>query len=263
LKTRLKAHKEENLPARQHRRNKKRRNMDICILHGIAGARNARGLAVVIDVFRAFTTACYAYGGGAASIIPVARAERAYELRRQNPGYLLMGERDTVMLPGFDFGNSPADIRKAGVNGKTIVHTTSAGTQGLAAAEAVAEEVITGSFANARAIARYVQAQNPERVSLVAMGTSGLEPSDEDTLCAEYLDGLMRGENPDFAPIREHLRGIQSAAKFFDPAATQAPEEDFELCTALDAFDFVLRCQRDGQGIRRLVKISPSPVDDV
>lgn len=229
--------------------------MEVRIAHGIEGARKARGLAVVIDVFRAFTTACYAYAAGAASIIPVARAERAYELKGENPDYLLMGERDTIMLPGFDFGNSPADIQAADVRGRTIVHTTSAGTQGLAAAEKVAREVVTGAFVNAQAVAGYVRKKNPGIVTFVAMGTSGVEPSDEDTLCAEYLAGLVRGEPMAFDPIREHLRGIESAAKFFDPAATQAPERDFELCMALDAFDFVLACRRSGAGQRRLVKI--------
>jgi 2-phosphosulfolactate phosphatase len=229
--------------------------MDVHIAHGIDGAAQAQGLAVVIDVFRAFTTACYAYAGGAESVIPVARAERAYELKRGNPDFLLMGERDTIMLPGFDFGNSPADILAADVRGRTIVHTTSAGTQGLAAAEGTADEIITGAFVNAGAIAGYIQRKRPEIVTFVAMGTSGTEPSGEDTLCAEYLAGLVSGERMAFDPIREHLRGIESAAKFFDPAATQAPERDFELCTAIDAFDFVLACQRDSNGLRRLVKI--------
>jgi hypothetical protein len=31
---------------------------------------------------------------------------------------------------------------------------------------------------------------------------------------------------------------------FFDPACDWAPQRDFELCTQVDAFDFVLRLER-------------------
>lgn len=234
--------------------------MEIEILQGIDGARRARGLAVVIDVFRAFSTACYAFAGGAESIIPVARTERAFELKWQHPEYLLMGERNTYKLPGFDYGNSPAEIEAANLRRRTIVHTTSAGTQGLVAALDSAEEVVTGAFVNASAVARYAAASG-KPVSLVAMGTAGTEPSDEDTLCAKFIRGLMRGNAPDFGPIRKRMSTLESAIKFFDPAQTQAPQRDFELCTRLDAFDFVLAYRKDEAGLARLIKLNADPSD--
>ena len=48
--------------------------------------------------------------------------------------------------------------------------------------------------------------------------------------------------------VRNRLRTAASAAKFFDPACDWAPEQDFELCTAMDAFDFVLRLEPDPRG---------------
>ncbi len=59
------------------------------------------------------------------------------------------------MVEGFDFGNSPTDISQADVRGKTIVHTTSAGTQGLTNASG-ADVVLTGSLVNAAAICEYI-----------------------------------------------------------------------------------------------------------
>ena len=44
-----------------------------------------------------------------------------------------------AILPGFDFGNSPSQTRGAEFRGKPLLHTTSAGTQGLAAAAGAAE----------------------------------------------------------------------------------------------------------------------------
>jgi 2-phosphosulfolactate phosphatase len=56
----------------------------------------------------------------------------------------------------------------------------------------------------------------------------------------------LRGGAPDVSRVRERLRGAPSALKFFDPACDWAPERDFELCTQVDAFDFVL--VRDDRG---------------
>src|SRR5512139_2519438 len=118
--------------------------MNIEILQLIEGARKAAGLTVVIDVFRAFTTACYAIAQGAERIIPVGDLDLAYDLKRENPRYLLMGERKGRRPPGFDYGNSPTEIEAADFTRRTLVQTTSAGTQGIANA-CRADEIITGS----------------------------------------------------------------------------------------------------------------------
>ena len=214
--------------------------MQIGVVDHVAGAQSARGIAVVIDVFRAFSVAAYAFSRGAATVIPVAAVEDARELKRQHPDWLLIGERHARRLPGFDCGNSPADLEQIDVAGRTIIHTTHAGTQGLANA-LQADEVITGALVNAGAIVRYLQARQPEIVTLVRMGHEARENSDEDDICAELLRSRLSGEPMPTDGIRERLRGAASAQKFFDPASDWAPERDFELCTRIDEFDFVLR----------------------
>jgi 2-phosphosulfolactate phosphatase len=67
--------------------------MNIDILHLIDGVRKATGLTVIIDVFRAFSTACYAFAQGATRIIPVGDLDLAYELKEKNPEFLLLGNR--------------------------------------------------------------------------------------------------------------------------------------------------------------------------
>lgn len=224
------------------------------ILDFVAGARAAQGLAVIIDVFRAFSVACYATAQGAERIHPVAALEEALELQRAHPGWLLVGERHARRLPGFDFGNSPTEIEAADLTGRTLVHTTSAGTQGLRAATA-ADEVITGSLVNAGAICRHVAARAPARVSLVRMGHEAREPCAADTLCAALLEARLTGRPFDDGSLRERLRDTPAARMFFDPAADWAPQGDFDRCTDLDRFDFVLRLDaRDGP-LPRLVAI--------
>lgn len=225
--------------------------MKINILQLIDGARQAEGLTVIIDVFRAFSTACYVVANGAEQIIPVGNIARAFELKQKHPSFLLMGEQGGQKVPGFNYGNSPADIETVDFSGCTVVHRSSAGTQGFANAHG-AEEIITGSFCNAGAIIAYIRSRDVDRVSLVCMGQETLSPTDEDTLCAQYLKESLAGKQPNFEAIRTHLRRYKSARKFFDPTKAWAPERDFELCLALSRFSFVLRLEPEEDGYRSL-----------
>jgi len=67
--------------------------MHINILQLAEGAREAKGTAIIIDVLRAFSTACYAINKGIETIIPVGDINLAYQLKKNNPDYLLTGER--------------------------------------------------------------------------------------------------------------------------------------------------------------------------
>jgi len=215
----------------------------IDVFDHVAGAREARGIAVVIDVFRAFSVAAYAFDAGAVRVLPVAEIEDAKALGRRFPGAVLAGERHARKLPGFDIGNSPTEVRAIGLQGKVLVHTTHAGTQGLVNATG-ADEVLTGAFVNISAVCRYILARGSQRVSLVRMGHEARERCAEDDLYAECLRLLLLGEPAPLGEVRERLRSAPAAAKFFDPACDWAPRDDFEYCTDVDRFDFVLRLKR-------------------
>lgn len=226
--------------------------MNIEMTQLIDGAKKAKGLTVIIDVFRAFTVACYAKNNGAKHIIPIGDIRTAYSLKKNNPDYILVGERGGVKQEGFDFGNSPYDIEKVDFTGKTIVHTTSAGTQGIIGA-INADEIITGSFVNAKAIVRYIKAKNPDHVTLVAMGNNGDSFAQEDYLCAQYIEALLKGEEVDEESIKETLRR-EDGSKFFDPNMNHIfPMGDFDLCMAFNKFDFVLKVELYNEGLVELV----------
>ena len=229
--------------------------MRVECLDYVAGAEAARGLAIVIDVFRAFSLAPYAAAGGA-RLLPVAEPATALDLRARHADWLLAGERFGRRLDGFDFGNSPYDITRADVANRTLVHTTHAGTQGLVRA-VDADEVLTGSFVNAAAIVRYVRARAPARVSIVRMGHHARERCVEDDACAELLLARLTGAAHDETGLLARLPGTPAADKFRDPQATWAPYEDLALCMALDHFDFVLRLAApDAEGLRFLERVA-------
>lgn len=231
--------------------------MNVDVLQLTKGARQARGLAVIIDVFRAFSTACYVVANGATRIIPVSSAKKAYELKRKHPSFLLLGEDEGQKLKDFDYGNSPTEVETVDFTGRTVVHRSSAGTQGIVNAQH-ADEIITGSFCNVNAIINYIRSNNFAQVSLVCMGQATAIPAAEDTLCADYIKTVLEGGTPNFEEIRAYLRNYESARKFFDPAKEWAPERDFELCLDAGRFDFVLRLQTDDDGYQSLRKIDLS-----
>ena len=221
--------------------------MEIRINHLIEGARRAEGLVVIIDVFRAFSLECWLFAMGAREIRPVGAVEDALAWRTRDPEAVLIGERHGRKLDGFDFGNSPSTVDPEIIREKRIIHTTSAGTQGVTGAVR-AQEILTGSFVNAKAVAEYILQKNPDVVTLVCMGKEGLAPAEEDELCALYLQSLLTGSPmPD---IDDRLQALRTGGgkHFFDPDNQEVfPEKDFWMCIDRDRFDFVIRIEnRDG-----------------
>jgi len=227
--------------------------MQIKTYEFVEGAQKARGLTVVIDVFRAFSLAAWVAGQGAETIIPVADPELGFQIKEKNPETILIGEREEKIIPGYDYGNSPLEILNIDFTGRTVVHATSAGTKGLVHA-INAKEIITGSFVNASAIIRYIRDKNPGQLSLVAMGYRAVESADEDMALAEYIENELKGKQNDFLALKERIKQ-GTGRRFFDPANLNSPPEDFDLCLDIDRFPFVLKVV-PGNGLIRLQKIS-------
>ena len=229
--------------------------MDIQILELIEGARRAKGLTVIIDVFRAFTLECWLFSQGAEQIYPVGSVEDALALKKEDPRRILFGERGGAIIKGFEYGNSPSEAAGLDLRGKTLIHTTSAGTQGIENA-VFADEIITGSLVNAGAAAAYIRQRSPEKVSLVAMGNAGTRRAGEDVLCAEYIKSLLEDRPLDIQPLADALR-YTDGAKFFDPGQTAFPEADFAFCVSCGRFPFVIRLEKDDRGRKILRPFHP------
>jgi len=224
----------------------------------ISGAEQAKGIVVIIDVFRAFSVACYCFQRGAERIYPVGEIAEAVSLHREIPGSVLVGERYGKKLDGFDFGNSPSEITRADLHSKVVVHTTHAGTQGLVNA-VCADELLTGAFVNAGATVAYIKGKSPQLVTLVRMGLNAEISSDEDNLCADYLESLLLKNEFDVDEVRGKLAKSPFAERFFDPAKPWNPSTDFDLCLAINTFDFAICSTVDEQGRLFLSKRKPNP----
>ena len=232
----------------------KKIGMKVEILEFVEGAQKARGVAVIIDVFRAFSVSCYAFDAGAVKIISTAGVNDAFLLKKKYRNSVLIGERDEKIIEGFDFGNSPTEIIKSDLHGKTVIHTTTAGTQGLVNAKN-ADIVITGSFVNAGAVVNYLKAINPEFVTLVAMGYRATISAQEDLLCAELICSSLNNKSYSFEEKISELKST-SGRRFFNPENIEfSPPTDFFLCTMVNKFDFILKAETRFDGNIDLMKI--------
>ena len=228
--------------------------MKIEILEFVKGAQKAKGLTVIIDVFRAFSVACYAFDAGAVKLIATGMVDDAFELKKKYRNSILVGEREEKKIEGFDLGNSPTEILKSDLTGKIVIHTTTAGTNGLVNATN-ASTLITGSLVNAGAIVKYIRSINPEQVTLVAMGYRAQESADEDILCAQLISARLNNSNEDFEQRISDLR-YGTGNRFFNPENLEfSPPTDFFLCTMTDRFDFVIRAEKRLDGNIDLVRI--------
>lgn len=233
----------------------------------LAGCAGVRGTVVVIDVIRAFTTAAYAFAGGAREILLTRAVDEALTLRQQFPQALVMGEVGGLKPEEFDFGNSPAELAAADVRGRTLIQRTTAGTQG-AVLSAHAGLLLAGSFAVAAATAAFLRRRKPKRVTFVVTGARSDESftgrpilqGDEDCACADYLRALLLaspdGEQSDARPFLERVRHAPTANKFLDPEQAEFAAVDLDYCTRLDAFNFAMQVSRNS----RLLALNPVSV---
>lgn len=162
----------------------------ICSPIEISDQRVAGCAVAVIDVFRATTVIATALANGAQRIIPMTGIDECFELRErltaQNPDHkiLLGGERNTVLIEGFDLDNSPLAYTREQVEEATLILSTTNGTRVLNMVHS-AGELYTAAMVNARAVCRSLEAAGRDIV-LICSGRQD-QFTTEDALCA----GLM------------------------------------------------------------------------
>jgi 2-phosphosulfolactate phosphatase len=214
---------------------------------------DAKGVVIVIDVLRAFSTAAYAFSRGAKEILLVSTVDEALSLKSAIPDSRAMGEVGGLRPEGFDFGNSPTYIDETDLSGITMIHRTSAGTQGVVRSWG-ADVMLASSFVVAGATARYVSNLAVPEVTFVITGKS-YNGGDEDLACAQYLESLLKGSQPDINPFIKRVLESRDAFPHLDPAQREFPLSDLEYCTQVDKFDFAMPITREnGNFIMRTVK---------
>jgi len=210
------------------------------------------GAVVVVDVIRAFTTAAYAFGSGAAEIYLVDSVDDALAFKAAHPGSLALGENRGLRPQGFDFPNSPAMVHAADLEGRTLVQRTSAGTRGVIAA-VDAERLWAASLACASATARAVTDAGIGEPVYVITGRFEDKPDAsgaDDVLAAELIERARTGEPLAADETARALLATEEARKTLALGPEHCDPTDIELAAAVDAFDFAMEVERTSRGLR-------------
>jgi 2-phosphosulfolactate phosphatase len=93
------------------------------------GLRLREQICLVIDVLRATSTITSALAAGAGKVIVSRSTEEAFSIRRCLGGTVLCGEEKAVKIEGFDYDNSPRELSRLDLTGKTVVIKTTNGTK--------------------------------------------------------------------------------------------------------------------------------------
>ena len=194
------------------------------------------GFTIVVDVFRAFSTAYYIDANNPRKYIIAEGIDHSWEIRKAIPECRLVGERQGIKIDGFDYGNSPTEIQGEDFSGMVIVHTTTAGTNGLLA-QSVENEVVVGSFVNSEALLEYIRIKDMDRVNIYCTAGKGRLFGEEDYLFADYFKERLLGGRPDFDSIVLRLRK-GSGKGFLEPGF--APYTDFLYSLDVGRFSAVL-----------------------
>lgn len=224
-------------------------------------ASESRGVTIVIDVFRAFTTAAIAFHRGASQITLVAEAEDALSLYKSGYANLLMGEVGGAKPNGFDLGNSPHEASIYDFEGKHIVQSTRNGTVGATAASQTASHIFLGSFIVAKATVNQILKMDPEEVSIIAMGDQGVMKSDEDEQCAFYLRNLLEGRDPNTDAISDLIYTAGATQKFYDSSKPQYLPQDVDWALKFNHYNFSMQAfKEDGHLIARKLVSDSEPI---
>ncbi len=206
----------------------------------LTAAGTATGPTIIIDTFRAFSTAADLLGLGVDHIVLTETLNEARAVARTIPNSVLCGEEEGRRPENFDLGNSPVEARSfTAPVGRVIVMRTSSGTRGVVAAlRSGADPVFAASLTVAGATADAVRSES--QVTIVAAGLSGTAVADEDEETADLIAERLLG-TPDDAGRLRRLRTGEGAARlrstpWIDPA-------DLECCLEIDRHPFTLRAQ--------------------
>lgn len=225
--------------------------MEVRHLAGIEGARSAKGVAIIIDTFRAFSTAAYAQAAGVGPHYLTDTFDRARDLAAQHRGAVLCGESGGVKPDDFEIGNSPAEVLANDLEGRVFIQRTSAGTRCVLAALESPSVVHPASLVVASSTAARVA--GAELVSIVACGRDGTMPVIEDDATGRLIEDLIHGMGNQ-QEVAEIIAASDSAQRLRD--ADWAHPDDVALCTRVDHFTFTMVATRHAPGVARLTTIA-------
>jgi 2-phosphosulfolactate phosphatase len=212
----------------------------------------AAPVGIVVDVLRATSTITQALAAGYERVLCCSEVEEARAVAEAEGDAVLAGERKTVRIDGFDFGNSPREFLVPAAD--TVVLTTTNGTRLLLAAAARCELVLVGSLLNLGAVVAAARAAGVPDVVVLCAGVLG-ELALDDAYCAGRIASALDGEPADSAAAAMRLAASFDSHEAGLDASQSARNlhgsglhADIEFCAQESILDVVPRFTRMVRG---------------
>ena len=202
-------------------------------------------VGIVVDVIRATSSIAQALASGYERVLCCAEIDDARALRRElGDEAVVGGERDAVVVEGFDVGASPREFAE-GARAPTLILTTTNGTRAILTAAERCGVVYLGSLLNLSAVAGAAREDGGD-VAVVCSGFKGTFALD-DAYCAGRIVAALDGERTDAAIAADVLARSWPSPLDGLNARTYGPpglEADIEFCARVDALSTVPRFAR-------------------
>jgi 2-phosphosulfolactate phosphatase len=133
-------------------------------------------VCIVVDTLRASSSIVTILDRGADTVVAAGTIDEARALSECFPTYLLCGERGSVPVEGFDYGNSPSEFSGLDLTGRSVILATSNGTRILAALAPNAPAVLVGALLNRTAVGRAaltIAARDELDITVICAGEQG------------------------------------------------------------------------------------------
>lgn len=211
-------------------------------------------VVAVIDVLRASSTIAAALHNGARAVVPLESPDEV-ETRLKafaRADVVLAGERKMLPISGFDLGNSPREMVREKVEGRTVLLTTTNGTMALTGV-AGARDVVVASYVNFTAVLTMLRAalRGGTDIAVVCAGRDR-QFSLEDAACAgryvhHVTKRLSKVDLNDAAiaatlidrRFGENIRKLFDASAHGQALAGAGFADDLAVCATIDAFNVI------------------------
>jgi 2-phosphosulfolactate phosphatase len=202
-------------------------------------------VGVVVDVVRATSSIAQALASGYQRVLCCAEIEEARALRTElGDEAVVGGERNGVVVDGFDVGASPREFAE-GAKAPNLVLTTTNGTRAILRAAEQCQTVYLGSLLNLSAVVGAARADGGD-VAIICSGFKGTFALD-DAYCAGRIVAALAGDPSDAAIAAEVVARAWPSALEGLNARTYGPpglEADIEFCAQVDVLQTVPRFVR-------------------
>ena len=206
----------------------------------------AASVGIVVDVIRATSSIAQALAAGYERVLCCREIEEAQALRAElGDEAVVGGERNGVVVEGFDVGASPREFA-AGPQARSLILSTTNGTSTILTAAERCETVLLGSLLNLGAVAAAAR-RGGDDVVVYCAGFKGTFALD-DAYCAGRIVAELGGETQTDGAVAAVLlaRSFGTALEGLN-ARTYGPpglEADIEYCAQENLLDTVPRFAR-------------------